>query len=78
MEIRHTRILLGELANSVLNFVQFPSNVECEANPVMKTIPEKEVPGLQYITGHVFHQFYEKFCNKKNWKCDDIQEFFPF
>ena len=54
----HTRILLGELANSILNFVEFANNVECEANSVMKTIPEKEVPGLQYIAGHVFHQFY--------------------
>ena len=41
----------------------------------MKAIPEKEVSGLQYISGHVFHQFYKNFCNKKNWQCDDTQAF---
>ena len=74
MDIIHTRILLEELANSILIIFQFPNNVDCGANPVMKTIPEKQVPGLQYITGHVLHQFYKKFCTKM-MQCDDTQEF---
>ena len=40
----------------------------------MKTIPEKQVPGLQYIAGHVLHQFYKRFCTKM-MQCDDTQEF---
>ena len=60
LDLISTRLMLGELANNILSYMQMvnSSNTqECEVD----AISDKEKQGLQYVFGPIFHKFYKKF-----------------
>ena len=60
LDLISTRLMLGELANNILSYIQMLSGtdtLECEID----VISDKEKQGLQYVVGHIFHKFYKKF-----------------
>ena len=73
LDLISTRLMLGELANNILSYMQMvnSSNTqECEVD----VISDKEKQGLQYVVGHIFHKFCKKFRSKKDWESAGIQE----
>ena len=69
------QLLLGELANHILNFLNKSDEIGLpEENYQTDSLPDQEKQGLQYIVGHMFHKFYKKFRSNKNWQSSDIQE----
>ena len=71
----NSQLLLGELANHILNFLNKSDEMGLSGeNHQIDSFPNQEKQGLQYIVGHMFHKFYKKFRSNKNWQSSDIQE----
>ena len=71
----NSQLLLGELANHILNFLNKSDEMGLSGeNNQIDSFPDQEKQGLQYIVGHLFHKFYKKFRSNKNWQSSDIQE----
>ena len=70
-----SRLLLGELANHILNFLNKSDEMGLPGeNDQIDSLPDQQKQGLRYIVGHMFHKFYKKFRSNKNWQSSDTQE----
>ena len=71
-----SRLLLGELANHILNFLNKSDEMGLPGeNDQIDSLPDQQKQGLQYIVGHMFHKFYKKFRSNKNWQSSDTGNF---
>ena len=69
------QLLLGELANHILNFVNKSDEMKLPGeNYQIESLPDQEKQGLQYIVRHMFHKFYKNFRSNKKQQNSDIQE----
>ena len=73
LDLISTRLMLGELANNILSYIQMLSGTDTLEREI-DVISDKEKQGLQYVVGHIFHKFYKKFRSKKDWESVRIQE----
>ena len=70
-----SKLLLGELANHNLNFLNKSDEMALSGeNHQTDSLHDQEKQGLKYIVGHMFPKFYKKFRSSKNWQSSDIQE----
>ena len=68
-----SQLLLGELANYILNFLNKLDEMGLSGeNHQIGCFPDQEI--WEEIVGHMFHKFYKKLRNKKNWKSSGMQE----
>ena len=77
LDLISTRLMLGELANNILSYIQMLSGtdtLECEID----VICDKEKQGLQYVVGHIFHKFYKKFRSKKTGRVFAFKNYYPY
>ena len=49
-------------------------NSEIEKNVITKSISDRELAGLQYLSGYVIHKLFLKERNSRNYKCVESQE----
>ena len=69
-----SQLLLGELANHILNFLNKSDKMGLPGeNYQIDSLSDQEKQGLQYIVGHMFHKFCKKFRSNKNWQSSHIQ-----
>ena len=72
---KHLKVLLMKLADFLwYNFNKNKNETEHEIINNNQAISEKELYGLQYLGGYVFHKLYKKLKGSKNWRNEDFQQ----